>query len=169
MFLASFRTIFLLSPSSRHDLAKTMSFGVFLGVFFGVSIVSSDICSDIFVLFSTDIRQFHALLLGMYLVSMGRCSNFMAINFTATKLRIFFHLTKKYYLVWFYYGLKVQFTTFQSDAAFFVHYSVTEEFLVGKVAVNILCQLGIVIFAFFVDVAERFNRYTVHMLKDCIK
>lgn len=107
LFLASFRTIFLLSPSSRHDLAKTMSLGVFFDVFFGVSLVSSDIssdicsdiCTDIFVLFSTDIRQFRALLLGKYLVYIGRCSNFMAINFTAVKLHLFFDLTKIWYVV----------------------------------------------------------------------
>ena len=42
--------------------------------------------------------------------------------------------------------------------AFFVDHPVAEEFFVGKVAVDVSGQLGVVIFAFFVDVAERFDR-----------
>ena len=46
----------------------------------------------------------------------------------------------------------------QGGATFFVDHSVAEEFLVGEVAVDVSGQLGVVVFAFFVEVAEEPRR-----------
>lgn len=54
----------------------------------------------------------------------------------------------------------------EGGAAFFVDYSVAEEFFVGEVAIDVAGQLGVVVFAFFVDVAEGFDGDAVVMLED---
>lgn len=72
-------------------------------------------------------------------------------------------------LVCFCLGLTIQFMAVEGGAAFFVDHSVAEEFLVGKVAVDVAGQFGVVVFAFFVDVAEGFDGDAVLVLEDGVE
>ena len=67
------------------------------------------------------------------------------------------------------YFLSHKWLAVQRGAAFFVDHSVAEKFLVGKVAIDVAGLLGVVVFAFFVDVAEGFDGDAVLVLEDGVE